>query len=105
MTAGGSHIIALTLPQTDLSAGTAGNESDGYFPLSKALTSVMRLAVDDINAAGIDPLTTDGNLTLSVVGVKTGTRAIEGLCDALESVGKNGTFGVSQRLQCACRHV
>eukprot|EP00904_Undaria_pinnatifida_P014239 jgi/Undpi1/9946/HiC_scaffold_28.g12400.m1 len=91
---GGSHIIALTLPQSDLSAGTASNESDGYFPLSKALTSVMRLAVDDINAAGVESLTL-GNLTLSVVGVKTGTRAMEGLCEALESVGANGTFGVS----------
>ena len=99
ITAEGSHIIALTLPQTHHSASAASNETGGYFPLSEALTSVMRLAVNDINAAtDADSLTTEGNLTLSVVGVETGTRAMEGLCDALESVGENGTFGVSYRL-------
>ena len=94
---GGSSIIALTLPQRDLPTSTSGSESDGFFPLSKALTSVMRLAVDDVNAGGVGPLTGE-NLTLSVFGAKTGTRAMEGLCDALEAVGENGTFGVSERL-------
>ena len=71
----------------------------GFFPLSEALTSVMRLAVDDVNAGdGVasSPLT-DGNLSLSVVGVHTGaTRAMEDLCDALKNAGENGTFGVSE---------
>ena len=94
--AGGSAIIALTLPQkTDLSTST-GDDSEGFFPLSMALTSAMRLAVDDINAGGVDSLT-GGNLTLSVFGVNAG-REMEGLCDALEAVGKNGTFGVSEPL-------
>lgn len=56
----------------------------------------MRLAAADINAgaeATATP-TAGGNLTLSIVEVATGTRAIEGLCDALASVGGNGTFGV-----------
>ena len=101
MAVGGSHIIALTLPHSDLSAGDAGNDSDdGYFPLSEALNSVMRLAVDDINAGSSESLTVR-NLTLSVAGAKTGTLAMQGLCEALESVGANGTLGVSG----ACNHV
>ena len=35
------------------------------------------------------------NWTLSVVGVKIGTVAMEGLCDALEAAGERGTLGVS----------
>ncbi|CAM9905211.1 unnamed protein product, partial [Ectocarpus sp. 13 AM-2016] len=81
-------LIALTLPET--------NTTSGYFPLSKALRSVMRLAVDDINRGALaetlpdaSTASLDGNLTLSVVEVATGSRAIEGLCDALEYVGEN----------------
>ena len=94
---GGSVIIALTVQQGDISADTTGNGSGGFFfPLSEALTSVMRLAVDDINAGGVTSLT-EGNLSLSVVELKTGgIRAMEGLCDALEVIGENGTFGVSE---------
>ena len=93
---GGSVIIALTVQQGDISADTTGNGSGGFFPLSEALTSVMRLAVDDINAGGVTSLT-EGNLSLSVVELKTGgIRAMEGLCDALEVIGDNGTFGVSE---------
>ncbi|CAM9785173.1 unnamed protein product, partial [Ectocarpus sp. 13 AM-2016] len=87
-----ASLIALTLPET--------NTTSGYFPLSKALRSVMRLAVDDINRGALaetfpdaSTASLDGNLTLSVVEVATGSRAIEGLCDALEYVGENGTFG------------
>ena len=93
---GGSVIIALTVQQGDISADTTGNGSGGFFPLSEALTSVMRLAVDDINAGGVTSLT-EGNLSLSVVELKTGgIRAMEGLCDALEVIGENGTFGLSE---------
>lgn len=93
---GGSSIIALTLPQGNLSDGAAGDGPEGFFyPLSEALTSVMSLAVDDVNAAGVASAPNGGNLSLSVVGGKTGIRAMEGLCDALEAVGENGTLGVS----------
>lgn len=91
-------IIGLTLPQGDPSDGTESDGSGGgfFFPLSEALASVMRLAVDDVNAGGFGSLT-EGNLTLSVFGVNTGTRVMEGLCDALEIIGeKGGTFGVSE---------
>lgn len=90
----GTSIIALTLPST----------TSGYFPLSEALGSIMRLAAADINAeaeATTTP-TAGGNLTLSIVEVATGTRAIEGLCDALASVGGNGTFGVGASTSSLC---
>lgn len=95
-----ASLVALTLPES--------NTTSGYFPLSKALRSVMRLAVEDINGGALattlpDDASTasslDGNLTLSVVEVATGSRAIEGLCDALEYVGENGTFGVGAKAQ------
>lgn len=94
-----TSVIALTLPQSDTTTG--------YFPLSKALRSIMRLAASDINSGALwstiidgdttsfSPTAAEGNLTLSIVEVATGSRAIEGLCDALASVGENGTFGVS----------
>ena len=92
---GPPSIIALTLPKGDLPTNASGSDSEGFFfPLSEALTSVMRLAVDDINARGVGPLA-GGNLTLSVFEVETGSAAMEGLCDALEAVGENGTLGVS----------
>ncbi|CAB1099788.1 unnamed protein product [Ectocarpus sp. CCAP 1310/34] len=88
-----TSLVALTLPEI--------NTTSGYFPLSKALRSVMRLAVEDINGGALaatlsdaPAASLDGNLTLSVVEVATGSRAIEGLCDALEYVGDNGTFGI-----------
>lgn len=100
-----TSVIALTLPQS--------NTTSGYFPLSTALRSIMRLAASDINAEALATATStsdfdedsafssfpavEGNLTLSIVEVATGNRAIEGLCDALASVGENGTFGVSLR--------
>lgn len=88
-----TSVIALILPQS--TGDTAGNESGGgYFPLSNALRSVIRLAADDVNAGSLSSLT-GGNLTLSFVEVGTGTRAMEGFCTALEAVGTNGTFGVS----------
>lgn len=91
-------IIGLTLPQGDPSDDTNGDGSGGgfFFPLSEALASAMKLAVDDLNAGGFGSQT-EGNLTLSVFGVNTGTRVMEGLCDALEIIGeKGGTFGVSE---------
>lgn len=87
----GTAIIALTIPES--------NATSGYFPLSKALRSIMRLAAADINGGGLAAAAetpVEGNLTLSVVEVATGSRAIEGLCEALSSVGENGTFGVSR---------
>lgn len=86
----GTAVIALTLPES--------NTTSGYFPLSKALRSVMRLAAVDINGGALATASgtpVEGNLTLSVVEVATGTMAVEGLCDALSSIGENGTFGVS----------
>eukprot|EP00903_Cladosiphon_okamuranus_P014086 g13093.t1 len=85
----GTAVIALTLPES--------NTTSGYFPLSKALRSVMLLAAADVNGGAL--VTTsgtpvEGNLTLSVVEVATGSTAIEGLCEALSSVGENGTFGI-----------
>lgn len=96
---GGSSIIALTIPpQRDFPTNSSGSESEGFFfPLSKALASVMRLAVDDVNAREDIGLLAGGNLTLTVFGVEAGSGAMEGLCDALEAVGENGTFGVSAR--------
>lgn len=90
---GETSIIALTLPES--------NTTGGYFPLSKALRSVMKLAVADINAGALSatsssttPSPLEGNLTLSVVEVGTRSQTMEGLCEALATVGENGTFGV-----------
>lgn len=95
---GGSSLIALTIPQRGLPTNSSGSESEGFFfPLSQALTSVMRLAVDDVNAREDIGLLAGENLTLAVFGVEAGSGAMEGLCDALEAVGENGTFGVSAR--------
>ena len=97
-TVGASSIIGITLAQGNLSGGSTGDGSGGggfFFPLSEALSSIMRLAVDDVNARGVSSLTEE-NLTLSVFGVNTGTSVMESLCDALEIIGeKDGTFGVS----------
>eukprot|EP00752_Nemacystus_decipiens_P004321 g3946.t1 len=86
----GTAVIALTIPET--------NSTSGYFPLSRALRSVMRLAAADINAGAVTTAAAEtpveGNLTLSVVDVTTGVSAVEGLCEALATVGENGTFGI-----------
>lgn len=99
-TVGASSIIGITLAQDNLSGGTNGDGSSGgavFFPLSEALASIMRLAVDDVNARSAASLR-EGNLTLSVFGVNTGTSVMESLCNALEIIGeKGGTFGVSVR--------
>lgn len=95
-TSADTSVIAFTLPQ-NIDGGAGNEESSGYFPLSKALTSVMQLAADDINSGEFSSLT-DGNLTLSVVEVSTKTRAMEGFCSALETIGGNGTFGVRTTL-------
>lgn len=87
----GTAVIALTLPES--------NTTSGYFPLSNALRSILRLAVADVNggtSANAAATSVEGNLTLSVVEVATGSRAIKGLCEALAAVGENGTFGVSK---------
>ncbi|CAM9570734.1 unnamed protein product, partial [Scytosiphon promiscuus] len=92
---GATSIIALTLPEN--------NTTGGYFPLSKALRSVMKLAVADINAGALSTASTsstspssplEGNLTLSIVEVGTSSQTMEGLCEALATVGENGTFGI-----------
>lgn len=104
-TAADTTIIALTVAQSDLATSnntsstnvTSTDESSGYFPLGKPLESVMRLAADDINGgAGASLGLTEGKLLLQVVGVNSGTQAMEGFCNALEDVGENGTFGVSE---------
>ena len=96
-------VIVLTVSQSYLatsntsSANFMGDDgSSGYFPLSDALESVMRLASDDINAGGSESLgLTEGDLQMVVARVNSGTQAMEGFCNALEAVGGNGTFGVS----------
>lgn len=96
-------IIVLTVAQNDLAtanppnaANFTGDESSGYFPLSNALESVMRLAADDINAWAWESLgLTEGTLKMAVAGVNSGAQAMEGFCNSLEAVGENGTFGVS----------
>ena len=100
-TAVDTTIIVLTVAQSDFATSNTsspsnftGEESSGYFPLSNALESVMRLAADDINTGASSLGPTEGDLTLKVIGVKSGIQAMEGFCTALEAVGENGTFGV-----------
>ncbi|CAM9520631.1 unnamed protein product [Ascophyllum nodosum] len=100
-TAVDTTIIVLTVAQSDFATSNTsspsnftGEESSGYFPLSNALESVMRLAADDINTGASSLGPTEGDLTLKVIGVKSGIQAMEGFCTALEAVGENGTFGI-----------
>lgn len=86
-------VIALALPQTGIyvTAGGREEETEGYFALSKAVQSAMRLAADDVNAAGT---VMEGNLSLALVEVDTPMSAVKGLCDVLEALGEVGAYGV-----------
>lgn len=86
-------VIALTLPQTGIYVSeTRGNEaSEGYFPLSKALQSAMRLAADDVNA--VDSVM-KGSLSLALLEADTAMAAVKGLCDVMGDLGEIGVYGV-----------
>lgn len=90
-------VIALYLPQTTHATPTTvtTNESTGvagYTALSKALGSAIRLAVEDVNAAGA-LLKSGYNLTVTVVEQNTTTGMVQTVCDLMTTSGN--IYGVS----------
>lgn len=86
-------VIALTLPQTGIyvTSGSSDEQSEGYFPLSKAVQSAMRLAANDVNAVGT---VMEGNLSLEMLEANTTMAAVKGLCDIMGALGDIGAYGV-----------
>lgn len=79
-------VVAFALPETGV-----GEDSSGYFKLSKPIQSAMRLAEEDVNALGNILV---GNLSLVTREVSTAMATVKGLCDVLEGLGDIGTYGV-----------
>ncbi|CAM9990433.1 unnamed protein product, partial [Discosporangium mesarthrocarpum] len=70
-------------------SGLGGVSSSPFIPISEAIGSAIRLAVDTINDKG---LLLDEDLSLTLVPAASSSQALEALCSVLEA--GNSTYGV-----------